>query len=70
MLEECINRSRIWNLDVMKWKMFKKNEALLIAPNKALLAEDKLVTNLPYESVDTVFNMQNVCKYELDTMPL
>jgi len=46
--------------DKMKKEMLKRREGLLIAPNKDLLKPDKLVTDVPYDSIDIVFNMINV----------
>eukprot|EP00746_Dinoflagellata_sp_MGD_P000196 gnl/MRDRNA2_/MRDRNA2_100357_c0_seq1.p1 gnl/MRDRNA2_/MRDRNA2_100357_c0~~gnl/MRDRNA2_/MRDRNA2_100357_c0_seq1.p1 ORF type:complete len:1229 (+),score=291.58 gnl/MRDRNA2_/MRDRNA2_100357_c0_seq1:146-3832(+) len=46
--------------DKMKKEMLKRREGLLIAPNKSLLKEDTLVTDIPYDSIDIVFNRDNV----------
>lgn len=46
--------------DKMKKEMLKKREGLLIAPNKALLKDDCLVTDVPYDSIEIMFNRENV----------
>merc|ERR1712146_370351 len=40
--------------------MLKNRMKLLIAPDYKMLGDEKLVTDLPYDSIDIVFNRDNV----------
>jgi len=44
----------------LKQELLQQREVLSIAPNRQLLQENTLVTWLPYDSIEVVFNAQNV----------
>lgn len=66
--------------ELMKAKMIAQRERLPTAPTKSLLGEETLVDWLPYDSIDVVFNMDNLwanrqnhhpacCMYNIDIDP-
>lgn len=43
-----------------KEELLAMRELLIFAPNKKMLQDDTLVTSLPYESIDTIWNANNL----------